>query len=354
MVPNASPLAPAGTAVSKKAKRMRAVVGREFGGIDELALLDVASPSLEAGTIRISIRAAGISFANLLFIAGKHQNRPSLPFIPGTEIAGVITEIAAGTETELQIEDRVCAGLPSGGFAEEAIVDAANVFKIPDTLSFAKATLFPTIYATAYAGLVWRADLRAGEFLLVHGAAGASGLAAVEIGRALGARVIATAGGPHKLAAAQEYGADFAIDYKLGDFREKVLEITNGRGADVVFDPVGGDVFDSSLRCVAPLGRLLPIGFAGGRIPQIPANILLVKNLTVIGLYWGFYMAWGKTRADADTRRRVRTLFQDLFALYEADKLRAPVDQALPLSHFAEGLRRVEKRDVIGKIVLEP
>src|SRR5262245_18217884 len=180
---------------------MRAVIGHRFGGIDDLVYEETAAPALEAGTIRIAIHASGVSFANLLFIAGKHQNRPTIPFVPGTEIAGIVTEIAPDVRARLKIGDRVCAGLPSGGFAEEAIVDAANVFRIPDCLGFASATLFPTIYATAYAGLRWRADLRPGETLLVHGAAGASGLAAVEIGHALGATVIATAGGDRKVAA---------------------------------------------------------------------------------------------------------------------------------------------------------
>lgn len=333
---------------------MRAVIGRRFGGIDDLVYEDIPSPTIKPGTIRISVRAAGVSFANLLFIAGKHQNRPSIPFVPGTEIGGIVSEIAPGVRTTLKVGDRVCAGLPSGGFADEAVVDAANVFQIPESLSFEGSTLFPTIYATAYSGLKWRANLRPGETLLVHGAAGASGLAAVEIGRALGATVIATAGGAKKVAAVEEYGADHAIDYRQGGFRDHVLEITGGRGADVVFDPVGGDVFDESLRCVAPLGRLLPIGFASGRIPEIPANIVLVKNLTVIGLYWGFYMAWGKSKADACLRASVRILFDELFGLFETGELRAPVDRTLPLSRFADGMRTVESRSAIGKIVLIP
>lgn len=333
---------------------MRAVIGRKFGGIDDLVYEETVSPALEPGTIRIAVRAAGVSFANLLFIAGKHQNRPTIPFVPGTEIGGIVRAIAPDVRTTLKVGDRVCAGLPSGGFAEEAIVDAANAFRIPAALSFEGSTLFPTIYATAYAGLMWRANLRPGETLLVHGAAGASGLAAVEIGRALGATVIATAGGDRKVAAVKEYGANHAIDYRKGGFRDRVLELTGGRGADVVFDPVGGDVFDESLRCVAPLGRILPIGFASGRIPEIPANIVLVKNLTVIGLYWGFYMAWGKSKADPSLRERVRVLFDELFGLYEAGKLRAPVDRSLPLSKFADGLRGVEGREAIGKIVLLP
>ncbi|MCP1845128.1 NADPH2:quinone reductase [Bradyrhizobium sp. USDA 4524] len=333
---------------------MRAVIGHRFGGIDDLVYDDTTSPAIEPGTIRVSVRAAGVSFANLLFIAGKHQNRPSIPFVPGTEIGGVVSEIASDVRTDLKVGDRVCAGLPSGGFAEEAIVDVANVFRIPDSLSFEGSTLFPTIYATAYAGLKWRANLQSSETLLVHGAAGASGLAAVEVGRALGATVIATAGGERKIEAVKRYGAHHAIDYRRGGFRDRVLEITGGRGADVVFDPVGGDVFDESLRCVAPLGRLIPMGFAAGRIPEIPANTVLVKNLTVIGLYWGFYMAWGKTKADAALREKVRILYGEMFDLFEAGKLRAPVDGSLPLADFATAMRRVESRKVVGKIVLIP
>ncbi|MGM5035001.1 NADPH:quinone oxidoreductase family protein [Tardiphaga sp. 803_E3_N1_3] len=333
---------------------MRAVVGHTFGGIEALALETIDTPQLAVGNVRIAVRAAGVSFANLLVAQGKHQNRPLLPFTPGTEIAGEVAEIAPGTTTSLKVGDRVCAGLSSGGFAEEAVVDAQNVFRIPDGMPFEEATHFPTIYATTYAALTWRGMLARGETLLVHGAAGASGLAAVEIGAALGARVIATAGGPEKAAAAKARGAAHCIDYRSQDVREAVLEITGGRGTDVVFDPVGGDMFDVSLRCVAPLARLLIIGFASGRIPQIPANILLVKNLSAIGLYWGFYMAWGKSQADAPTRARVRTVFDDLFKLYEDGHLRPVVDAAMPISQFAEALRRVEDRKVIGKIVLRP
>jgi NADPH:quinone reductase len=333
---------------------MRAVVGHDFGGIDALNVETTASPPLVSGSVRIAVRAAGVSFANILVAQGKHQNRPVPPFIPGTEIAGFVTEIAADASTDLRIGDRVCAGLPTGGFADEAVVSSENVFKIPDGLGFDEAAHFPTIYATAFAALTWRAALLPGEVLLVHGAAGASGLAAVEIGKALGARVIATAGSPDKVAVAIVHGADYGINYRDEDFRQVVLDLTEGRGADVVFDPVGGDVFDKSLRCVAPLARLLPIGFASGRIPQIPANLVLVKNLTVIGLYWGFYMAWGKTQADSATRGRVRRLFADLFDLFDQGKLHPVVDCTLPLADFASGLRRVESRAVIGKVVLRP
>lgn len=188
----------------------------------------------------------------------------------------------------------------------------------------------------------------------MHGAAGGSGLAAVEIGRALGARIIATASTPRKLEATLAYGAHEAINYRTEDFRQRVLDLTDGHGADVVFDPVGGDVFDLSLRCVTPLARLLPIGFAGGRIPQVPANIVLVKNLTIIGLCWGFYMRWGKTRADPALRAKVREMFDDMFQLHAGGLLRCPIDRSLPLSSFAEALRLVETRSLIGKVVLVP
>lgn len=333
---------------------MKAVFCRAFGPIDSPRVEDIPPPALTADGVRIAVRAAGVSFANLLGIQGRHQNKPPLPYVPGTEIAGTVMEVAPGASTDLKPGDRVCAGLSWGGFAEQAVVPADNVFRIPDRLDFAAATQFPTIYATAYAALTWRAALRKGEVLLVHGAAGASGLAAVEIGRALGATVIATAGSTEKLAVARAHGAAHAINHRDGDFRDAVLDLTDGRGADVIFDPVGGDVFDQSLRCIAPLGRIIPMGFASGRIPQIPANLLLVKNVTVIGLYWGYYMAWGKTKAGPALRAEVPGLFAEMFKLFEAGALDPVTDSRLPLEEFLAGLRRVESRQVIGKVVLLP
>ncbi|MET4698171.1 NADPH2:quinone reductase [Constrictibacter sp. MBR-5] len=332
---------------------MRAVLCRDAGGIDSLKVEEVAAPDMIAGGVRIAVEAAGVSFANLLVIAGRHQNKPPNPFVPGTEIAGIVIEVAEGVG-HVQPGDRVCAGLPWGGFAEEAVVDGDNVFRIPAGLGYDAATQFPTIYATAYGALTWRARLQPGEVLLVHGAAGASGLAAVEVGKALGATVIATAGSDEKLAVARAHGAYHCIDYGKTDFRDAVLELTGGLGADVIFDPVGGDVFDKSLRCIAPEGRIIPMGFAGGRIPQVPANLLLVKNIDVIGVYWGYYMAWGKTRASAAKRARVRELYAEMFALFEQGKLAPLTYRSLPLDRFAEALRLVENRSVMGKIVLVP
>lgn len=333
---------------------MLAVVGHQFGGIDNLQLEHTAKPKLESGAVRIGIRAAGVSFANLLFISGKHQNRPSLPFVPGTEIAGFVTEIAEDVKSDLRLGDRVCASLASGGFAEEAVVDTVNVFRIPDCMAFETATLFPTIYATAYGGLIWRAGIQSGDTLLVHGAAGASGLAAVDIGKAVGATVIATAGGDEKAAMLRSYGAHHVIDYSNTNFKDEVLRITGGRGVDIVFDPVGGNIFEQSLRCAAPLARLISMGFASGHIPQIPANLLLVKNLTIIGLYWGFYMARGKSKADPQLRHQVRQMFTEMFDRFRRRELDPKVGRILPLDQFAEALKLIQERRAIGKVVLTP
>jgi NADPH2:quinone reductase len=330
---------------------MRAVVCREYGSYRDMQVEDMRPPEMISGGVRIAVKAAGISFANLLVVEGKHQNTPALPFVPGTEIAGVVLEVAAGIE-HVRPGDRVAAGVRNAGFAEEVVVPADNVWPIPAAMDFPTATHFPTIYATAYGCLAWRAQMQPGEWLLVHAAAGASGLAAVELGKALGAVVIATAGSPDKLAVAHDHGADHVIDYRQDDFRTAVLDLTGGRGADVIFDPVGGDTFDQSMRCIAPGGRIIPMGFAGGRIPNIPANLLLVKNVTAIGLYWGHYMGWGRQpRTDADIRNLHATMAR-MFRWYEDGKLK-PVNYAvLPMEQFADGMDMVAGRSAIGKVIL--
>lgn len=332
---------------------MRAVLCRSYGHYRDIAVEDVPSPPMIAGGVRIAVHAAGVSFANTLAIAGRHQNKAALPFVPGTEIGGIVLECAPGVE-DIQPGDRVAAGLENGGFAGEAVARIENVYPIPAGMDFAAATHFPTLYGTAFGALAWRARLRRGEVLLVHGAAGGSGLAAVEVGKALGATVIATAGTDEKLATVARHGADHAVNYRLEDARERVLTLTGGRGADVVFDPVGGDVFDLSLRCTAPEGRILVIGFASGRIPEIPANILLVKNITVSGLYWGYHLGWGKTKAPAGQQAEVKTAMATMFRWHEEGRLRPEIWRTLDLSGFAEALDMVVGREVIGKVVLTP
>ncbi|WP_237173589.1 NADPH:quinone oxidoreductase family protein [Paracandidimonas lactea] len=331
---------------------MKAVVCAGFG-LDHAAVREVGTPSLSDDGVCIHVKSCGVSFANLLVIEGKHQNRWEPPFTPGTEVAGIV--LACGAQVRhVNPGDRVVAGVRTGGYAEQVVAPESTVFKLPDAVDFDAAVHFPTIYATAYAALIWRAALQPGETLLVHGAAGGSGLAAIEIGKILGARVIATAGGADKAKAASEHGADIAIDYRTQDWRAAVLEATGGRGADVIFDPVGGTTFNTSLRCIAPDGRIIPIGFAGGEIPQIPANIVLVKNITVIGLYWGYYMGWARQRPLPGTEARVREAFTELLGWAAQGRLKPSTFAVYPLADFREALAALAGRHVIGRIALRP
>jgi NADPH2:quinone reductase len=250
------------------------------------------------------------------------------------------------------VGDRVCAVIDWGGHAEEAVTDPATVYKMPDSLPFHLAPQFPTSYATSFTALDWRAGLRPNETLLVHGATGAVGLAAVELGKAMGARVIATASTAEKLAVARAHGADrtvlFPSDSALADIKDLTPD-----GADVVFDPVGGDAFDLSLRAVAQGGRILVIGFANGRIQQIPANILLVKNVSVLGFNYGKYIGWGLVDERHQHEPRVRTAIETMFRWYQQGKLRPTTSHRFPLSDYAAALDAVLARQAIGKVVLQ-
>lgn len=329
---------------------MKAVVCEDYG-LSNAVFKQTERPKMFDDGVRIEVHAAGVSFANLLVIDGKHQNRWEPPFIPGTEVAGVVTECGPSVR-HFEVGDRVVAGVRTGGYAEEVVAPEDNVFVLPTAVSYDAAVQFPTIYATAYAALKWKANIQPGETLLVHGAAGGSGSAAVEIGKLLQAKVIATAGSTEKIKAAQQRGADVAINYRKEDFREKVLSLTNNRGADVIFDPIGGKVFDTSLRCIAPDGRIIPMGFASGTIPQIPANILLVKNVTVFGLYWGYYMGWARQLPPAGTADKVRAAFAELLNWTAEGKLQPTTYKKFHLKEFAQALHTLSNREVIGRVVL--
>jgi NADPH2:quinone reductase len=244
------------------------------------------------------------------------------------------------------VGDRILASAGLGGFAERAVVPAAGAHRLPEGMSFEEGAALPIIYPTSYAGLVYRADLQAGETLLVHAAAGGVGSAAVQIGKALGARVIATAGGADKLAVAREAGADELIDYREDDFVVRVKELTGGRGADVIYDPVGGDIFDRSLKCIAWNGRLLVIGFAGGRIPEVKANRILLKNIAVVGLHWGAYVQ--------HEPERIAETFEALFGLYEKGAIRPLIYKRYPLDRAAQALEDLASRKTYGKLILAP
>lgn len=340
---------------------MRALVCHAYGPVDSLKVEDIPQPVPKAGEVLVKVRAAGVSFAAMLGVQGKHQNKPPLPYVPGNELAGHVVALGDGV-SNVAIGDRIATGVSQGAFAEYATAAAANLVPIPEIMPYAEATNFPTLYPTAYGALKWKANLQPGEVLLVHGAGGGSGLTAIEVGKAMGAIVIASAGGADKLKAAQEAGADHLIDYRAEDLRTKVLEVTGGRGADVIYDPVGGSAFDASLRCIAPEGRIIPMGFASGTVPQIPANILLVKNVTVIGFYYGYWNGWGgkgvpsPKEAEALAKRRalVAAAQQDLTRWFTEGKLKATVAATYDLADWVKAFRLIEERTVVGKAVLVP
>jgi NADPH:quinone reductase len=322
---------------------MRAVLCREWGGPEKLVVEDLPSPPIKDGAVRIAVHAAGINFADLLLVSGQYQEKPTFPFTPGMEAAGIVTEVGSGVGA-FKAGDRVMALTGTGAYAEEIVVDANRVYPIPAKMGFAAAAGFPVTYGTSHGAFDWRAHLQPGEWLLVHGAAGGVGLTAVEIGKVMGARVIACAGSAEKLEIARQHGADYLIDYSHEDIRERVKAITGGRGADVVYDPVGGDAFDASLRSIAWGGRLIVIGFASGRIPQAPANILLVKNIDVIGFYWGSYQA---RRPEL-----LRDSYAKLLGWFEQGKLKPHVSAKFDLKNVAQAMEMLRQRKSTGKVVL--
>ncbi len=323
---------------------MKAIMCREFGDLSVLKLEEVPDPVAAPGQALVRIRACGINFADSIMAAGKYQNQPALPFIPGSEIAGEIVALGEGVG-QFAVGDRVM-GLTGGGYAELAAVDADRLTKLPDGLGYEQAASFAVTYGTSHVALAHRARLKPGETLLVHGAAGGVGLTAVELGKIMGARIIATAGGPDKLEIARAAGADEAIDYLAQDIRDRVKALTGGKGADVIYDPVGGDVFDASLRCVAFEGRILVIGFAGGRVPQIPANHVMVKNVDIIGVNRPAY----DVLAPEVSRRSQEQLLEWL----AAGRIRPLVSKTFPLERAVEGLESVVTRKSTGKVVITP
>jgi NADPH2:quinone reductase len=324
---------------------MRAVVVDRFMSPEALRVVDTAPPVLGPDRLRIAVRAAGCNFSDLLMLKGEYQVKPPLPFIPGSEVAGVVLEVGAGV-AGFAPGDRVIARCGTGGFAEEVVAPAGASVVLPDWISFEAGTALSTVYPTSYAALVWRAALAAGETLLVHAAAGGVGLAAVQIGRALGARVIATAGGPEKCEIARRAGAEVVIDARAGDFVAAVMEATDGRGADVIYDSVGGDTTDRSLKCIAWNGRLVVIGFASGEIPSVKLNRVMLKNISLVGLHWSAY----PEREPA----RVGECFAGLFALVARGGIEPLVSARLPLERAGEALVALAARETVGKVVLVP
>lgn len=303
------------------------------------------------GEVQVSLRACAVNFPDLLMIQGRYQFAPPLPFAPGGEAAGVVTTLGPGTEPApgWGVGDDVVVSSRYGGFAEAINVPVDSVAPMPPGMSYAAAASFQTAYLTAWVALVPRGNLQAGETLLVHGATGGVGMAAVDVGKHLGATVIATGGRDDKLAVVAERGADHVINYtcddgSLGGFRDRVKELTGGRGADVVYDPVGGDVFDESMRCVAIDGRILPIGFTSGRWPQAPVNLVLIKQLSIIGVRAGEY---GRLYPEEGARTR-----QAVYDLAASGSIRPHVCAGFPLEDAVAAMQMLESRNVVGKCVV--
>ena len=322
---------------------MKAVLCKAWGDPDSLVMENVESRSPGEGEVRLHIRACGVNFLDTLIIQGKYQVKPPFPFSPGVEVSGEIIEVGGGI-SHLQPGMRVIALLDWGGFAQETTVRAASVIPIPSNMDFVTAAAFPVVYGTSHVGLSHRAHLQPGETLLVLGAAGGVGLTAVEIGKLMGATVIACASTPEKLELAAQYGSDHGILYTRENIRERVREITGKQGVDVVYDPVGGEYFEQSVRSLAWEGRLLVIGFASGAIPQLPVNLTLVKNCSVIGMYWGAYTA--------NDPQVVSDSFQVLLRWYAEGKLKPHISHTFPLEQAADAIWSLARRESTGKVVV--
>ncbi|MBA2535543.1 MAG: NADPH:quinone oxidoreductase family protein [Rubrobacter sp.] len=311
-----------------------------------LRLAEVEEPAPESDEVVIEVEAAALNFFDILLCRGEYQERPDLPFTPGGEISGTVRE--AGEGTGIRAGQRVIATppLPRGGYAHKVAVPESSVFPIPESMPFEKAAALPITYQTAHVAIHHRAHLQAGETVLVHAGAGGVGSAAIQIAKAAGARVMATAGGPEKVEVCSKLGAEIAIDYREENFVEAVKEATEGRGADVIFDPVGGDVFDGSRRCVAFEGRIVVIGFAGGRIAEAPTNHVLVKNYSVVGMHWGLY-----TRVMPDL---VRSTHDDLVLLYERGEIDPLIFRTVAFEELPRALDLLGSRGSYGKVVTRP
>ncbi|WBE25596.1 NADPH:quinone oxidoreductase family protein [Denitrificimonas caeni] len=323
---------------------MKAVLCKAFGPADTLVVEEVNSPEIKKNEVLLDVHAAGINFPDTLIIEGKYQFKPPFPFSPGGEAAGVISAVGEKV-SHLQVGQRVMALTGWGSCAEQVAVPAYNILPMPEGMDFPTAAAFSMTYGTAIHALKQRGALQEGETLLVLGASGGVGLAAIEIGKAMGARVIAAASSAEKLEVARQAGADELINYHDEDVRERLKTLTKGQGVDVIIDPVGGDLFETVFRSIAWNGRMLVIGFASGTIPSLPANLPLLKGAAVIGVFWGAF-------AQRQPQDNVAN-FQQLFAWYAQGKLKPLVSQTFPLEETAAAINTLGARKAVGKLVIK-
>ncbi|MFV3329587.1 NADPH:quinone oxidoreductase family protein [Pseudomonas sp. NY15437] len=322
---------------------MKAVLCKAFGPAESLVLEDIASPEPKKNEVLLQVHAAGVNFPDTLIIEGKYQFKPPFPFSPGGEAAGVVGAVGEKV-SHVKPGDRVMALTGWGSFAEEVAVPGYNVMPIPDGMDFPSAAAFGMTYGTSMHALKQRANLQPGETLLVLGASGGVGLAAVEIGKAMGAKVIAAASSEAKLEVARAAGADVLINYSEGSLKDKLKEITGGQGVDVIYDPVGGDLFEEAFRSIAWNGRMLVVGFASGTIPALPANLTLLKGASLVGVFWGSFAQ----RQPQDNAAN----FQQLFAWFAEGKIKPLVSQTYPLEKAADAINHLGQRKAVGKVVV--
>ena len=322
---------------------MKAVLCKAYGPPEDLVVEEVASPGGDEESVLIEVHAAGVNFADTLIIQNKYQMKPPLPFSPGSEVAGIVLEAGAKVKG-VRPGDRVLAITGWGGYAEQAVGHGSPVHPIPDNMDMVQAASIPTVYGTSYYALKQRGDLRPGETLLVLGATGGVGLTAVELGKQMGARVLAAGGSDEKLKIAADYGADHLINYREKTIKEEVRALTEGQGADVIYDAVGGDAFDQAMSCINWKGRLLVIGFASGRIPEVAVHRIMNKNCQIVGVLWG-----GALLREPEVNRKN---FEEMLEWFSQGRLKPCVSNVLPMARAADALGLLLERRSVGKVVL--
>ena len=322
---------------------MKAIVCNNFGPIQNIEYKDVKKPIIQDKSVIINVKSVGVNFPDGLLVQGKYQLKPETPFIPGMEVAGEIITVGSSVKN-FQIGDRVAALSQLSGYAEQAVVQEKSVFKIPTKMSFDDSCALLCAYGTSHYALKQRAQLQKNELLVVLGASGSTGIAAIQIGKIIGAKVIAVSSNPEKQKIAKDNGADISIGYD--NLKEELKSISNGKGVDVIFDPVGGDIFDTVARTMARCGRLLVIGFASGTIPKLAVNLALVKEFSVVGVFWGAF-----TRGEPEEYKKNMI---ELFDWYQKDLLKPLIEENYPLSEAAKVLEKILARGAKGKIILKP
>ncbi len=321
---------------------MKALVCPEYGELENLVLEDRATPEPGDGEVRIATKAAGINFPDILQVEGKYQFKPPLPFIPGSEVSGVIAAVGVGV-TSLAVGDKVFAKASGGAFAEECIAREQSVFRIGETMSFEQAAGLTTTYGTSYYALKQRAKLQPGETVLVLGAAGGVGIATIQLAKVMGATVIAAASSDEKLDFACQAGADLRINYATEDLKEKTKQLTGGKGVDVVYDPVGGDLSEQAFRATGWDGRFLVIGFASGTIPKMPLNLALLKGASIVGVFWGTWVSKFPEQS--------ATNFRELVEMIDSGKFEPVVSEVFPLDQYLKAFSCIAERRAKGKVV---